>query len=331
MVWAAGTPVGALGRVTLAAGVVWARIGRLLAISAAALLVGLAGAALYHALHDIGYRAVIDGLTALPGRLVVAALAAAAANFVVLLANDFAALRYARATSPVVSTLLASFCGYAVGNFVGFGALSGGAVRYRVYARAGMSGAKVARISLFIAAAFAIGATETFGLGLALRSGEIARLYGLPADSLRLVAALILAATVAGLIGCALGRRSLRLGPLAIELPGLGLVLCQIVVNVGEITLGASVLWLLLPASGIDFPGFVVIYTAAATLGVLSHAPGGIGVFDAAVLYAIGAHGSTSVVAAALVAYRAIYFLLPMAIATVLLLALELQRLPRRV
>ena len=59
--------------------------------------------------------------------VIVPALAVTAVDFVVLFANDFGALRYAGASAPVTSTLLASFCGYALGNFIGFGALSGGA------------------------------------------------------------------------------------------------------------------------------------------------------------------------------------------------------------
>ena len=93
--------------------------------------------------------------------VIVAALAATAIDFVVLFGNDFGALRYAGATPPVTSTLLASFCGYALGNFIGFGALSGGAVRYRIYRAVGVSQAKIARITIYIAAAFGIGAAET--------------------------------------------------------------------------------------------------------------------------------------------------------------------------
>jgi phosphatidylglycerol lysyltransferase len=167
-------------------------------------------------------------------------------------------------------------------------------------------------------------------LGLAFRAREIAQIYGIPYEPLRLVAALILAATAAVLIGCALGRRSFRLGSLTIELPSSGLVLAQIAVTMVDIVVAAGTLRVLLPASGVDFSVFVVIYTAALSLGVLSHTPGGIGVFDAAVFCAIGTHGSPSAVAAALVTYRAIYFLLPFAVAAVLLAASELRRLLRR-
>jgi phosphatidylglycerol lysyltransferase len=282
--------------------------------------------ALHHVLYDIPYRGLINSLASMSSWVIVAALAATAVDFVVLFANDFGALRYARASPPITSTLLASFCGYALGNFIGFGALSGGAVRYRIYRAAGVSRGKIARITIYIAAAFGTGAGATIGLGLAFRAQEIAQLYGIPYEWLRLIAALILAATAVVLIGCALGRQSFRLGPVTIELPSSGLVLVQIIVTMVDIVVASGTLWVLLPASSVDFPTFVVIFTGALSLGVLSHAPGGIGVFDAAVLYALGMQGSPSAVAA-LVTYRAIYFLLPFALAAVLLAATELRRL----
>jgi phosphatidylglycerol lysyltransferase len=269
-------------------GVASARLRRLLAISATLSMGGLAVAALHHVLHDVSYRGLIDSLAAMSSWVIVAALAATAVDFVVLLANDFGALRYALAAPPVTSTLLASFCGYALGNFIGFGALSGGAVRYRIYRTVGVSPPKIARITIYIATAFGIGAAATIGLGLAFRAHQLAQLYAIPYESLRLIAVLILAATAAVLIGCAFGRQSFRLGPLTIELPSSGLVLVQIAVTMVDIVVAAGTLWVLLPASGVDFLAFVVIFTAALSLGVLSHAPGGIGVFDAVVLYAVG-------------------------------------------
>jgi phosphatidylglycerol lysyltransferase len=307
-----------------------ARLRHLLAVSATISMGALAVFALCHVLHDISYRGLIDSLASMSSWVIVAALAATAIDFVVLFGNDFGALRYAGATPPVTSTLLASFCGYALGNFIGFGALSGGAVRYRIYRAVGVSQAKIARITIYIAAAFGIGAAETIGLGLAFRAREIAQLYGIPYDSLRLIAALILAATAAVLVGCALGRQRFRLGPVTIELPSSGLLLLQIAVTMVDIVVASGTLWVLLPVSGVDFPAFVVIYTAALSLGVLSHMPSGIGVFDATVLYAVGMQGSPSAFAAALVTYRTIYFLLPFALAAVLLAASELRRLLRR-
>jgi phosphatidylglycerol lysyltransferase len=312
--------------VTYPVGATPAHLRLFLAVSATSLIGGLALAALYHFLHDLSYRGLIESLASISCRAISAALLATMLSYILLFANDFSALYYARAAPPLGATLLASFCGYALGNFIGLGALSGGAVRYRIYTAAGLSRGKIARITVYIAAAFGIGASETIALGLAFRSREIAQLYAIPYEALRLAAAVVLGATVAVLIGRALGRRALRIGPLAIELPSSRLVLAQIAVTVVDIVLAAGTLWVLLPATVLDFPTFVTIYAAALSLGVLSHAPGGIGAFDAAVLYAVGTQGSPSTIAAALVVYRVIYFLLPFAIAAGLLAAAERQR-----
>jgi phosphatidylglycerol lysyltransferase len=306
------------------------RFYRGLAISAAVSIGCLSVAALYHAVRDISYGGLINSLTTIRATTIAAALAATTLSFAVGLANDFMALRYARARSPIISTILASFCGNALGNFIGFGLLSGGAVRYRFYAATGISAGKIARITLYIAVAFGIGTIETIGLGLWLRAHEIARLYGMPYGLLRFIAAVILAAAVAMLISCALGPRHVRLGPATIELPSLPLVFIQIIVTSCDVVIASSVLWVLLPSSGIDFLAFVVIYALALSLGFLSHTPGGIGVFEAAVFYAIGTQSPPNAVAAALAAYRTIYSLSPFGIAASLLAASELRRLRRR-
>ena len=307
-----------------------ASLRRLLAVSATISMGGLAAAALHHLLQNVSYRGLIDSLAAMSSWVIVGALAATAVDFVVLSANDFAALHYARAAPPIAATLLASFCGYAIGNFIGFAALSGGAVRYRVYSAVGVPPPKIARITVYIATAFGIGAAATIGFGLALRAHEVARLYGIPYESLRLIAVLLLAGTAALLTACAFGRKSFRLGRGTIELPSPGLIFVQIGATMIDIVVASGTLWVLLPASSIDFVTFVVIFTAALSLGILSHAPAGIGVFDAAVVYAIGTRGSPNAVAAALITFRAIYFLLPFSIASVLLAASELRRWLRR-
>jgi phosphatidylglycerol lysyltransferase len=314
---------------TLSTGAAPHRVYCVLAISATVSIGGLTVAALYNALHDISYRDLIDSLTSMRSSIIAAALAATAASYVVALANDFVALRYADACSPIASTIPASFCGYALGNFVGFGILSSSAVRYRFYAAAGVSSDKIARIAIFIATAFGVGATVTIGLGLALRAREIARLCGLPYEPLRFITVLILSMTIALLVGCVLGRRNVRFGLVTIELPSLGLVLIQISLTIVEIVTASSVLWVLLPGSGIDFLAFVVIYAVALLLGFVSHAPGGIGVFEAAVLYAVGTQSPPSAVAAALVVYRTIYFILPFIVAALWLTAIELRRFRR--
>ena len=101
--------------------------------------------ALYNIARGISYDELAESLRAIPPKAILAALAATVGSYAVLLANDATALRYARAKPPVTAILLASFCGYALGNAVGLGSLSGSAIRYRVYSLVGLSSGQIGK------------------------------------------------------------------------------------------------------------------------------------------------------------------------------------------
>jgi phosphatidylglycerol lysyltransferase len=293
--------------------------------------VGLVALALCQMPRTLNVSALVGALRSIPPRTIAGALAATTVSYIALLANDFLGLRYAGATPPLTTTLMASFCGYALGNAVGFGSLSGGAVRYRVYTSAGLSAGQVARVTIFIAAASGVGITAATAFGLAMRAHEIARLLSISPLQLYGVAGLVLGLAAFFLIFCAAKNEPLHLGTLRIRLPNPGLVVAQLGITLIDVGAAAAALWILLPATNVDFLGFVTIYAAAVGLGVLSHAPGGFGVFELALFYSVGASGPPNVVAASLVAYRAIYFLIPVVPAITLLAASEIRRVCRQV
>jgi phosphatidylglycerol lysyltransferase len=303
-----------------------ARLRKFLVIASALIVGGLVLLALYQTTRTMSYHGLVATLRSMPARTILAALAATAASFAVLIANDLSALSYVRAKPPLATIVLASFCGYALGNAIGMGSLSGGAVRYRVYAAAGLSAGQIARVTIFIAVAFGLGVAAATALGLLLRARELGPLVALSPLMLRAIAGLALVLIAALLVFCAGERAPLRCGPVRIELPALRLVVFQLAIGILDIAAASTCLWVLIPETGVDFIGFATIYGAAVGLGVLSHAPGGLGVFEAVMLYAIGRESPVDAVAAALVAYRAIYFLLPVVIATTLLAGAEIRR-----
>jgi phosphatidylglycerol lysyltransferase len=308
-----------------------ARLRTGLTLVAVLVVAGVVAAALHSALRGISLAAVVESLRVLPLGAITLSLAATALSFPVLLGNDIAALRYAGAAPPRRAIALASFCGYALGNAIGFGGLSGGAVRFRLYGAAGVPAGKIARVTLFIGVAFGVGVSQTIALGLLFRAEPIAALSGLPVPVLHGLAALVIAAFLGLLAVCAVRPVTVRIGPVAIETPGPRLLLAQLLVTMADMTLAATALWVLLPPTAIDFPGFAAIYVVALGLGVLSHAPGGLGVFDATLLFAVGAGSSANAVAAALLAYRLIYFGLPFALAATLMSCHEIRRSLSRV
>ncbi len=298
----------------------------MLIFSSVLIIGGLVFVALHEMTREVSFHALAGTLRSMPLRTIIAALGATVASYAAVFAGDLVGLRYAGAKPSLPATLLASFCGSSLGNAIGFGSLSGGAVRYRLYAAAGLSPRQIARVTIFIAAAFGIGVATTTALGLAIRTREIAQLLAMSPLPLGGAAGLVLGLTAALIVFCATGRMPLRVGPLRIELPSSRLVLVQLGITMIDVVAAATSLWVLLPAIGIDFVAFATIYAAALGLGVLSHAPGGLGVFEAALLYSIGAVGPTGALLAALLAYRAIYFLLPLVVASTLLVGSEITR-----
>jgi phosphatidylglycerol lysyltransferase len=281
---------------------------------------------LQKATAGISFDAMVATLRATSPSALLASVAATFLSFVALLGYDLSGLRYVGARPPLTAALLASFCGFAIGNTVGLGAFSGGAVRYRLYSAAGLSPGQIARVIFFIAIAFGIGLATITALGLVVRAEEVGGLLGAPSEPLRSAAAVILVSALAFLFFCAARRTPLQLGPVEFAPPGVHLVLIQIGLTALDILAAATALWVLLPTAGTSFIAFAAVYAAALTLGVLSHVPGGLGVFEVAILFAIGNKAAPSTVAAALVVYRAVYFLLPLLLATVLLASFEARR-----
>ena len=276
---------------------------------------------------QLDFQLLVSALRATATANCAAAAATAALSYLALVGYDICGLRYAHAHAPLRTILLASFCGFAIGNAVGLGAFSGGVVRYRLYMAAGLSPGQIARTIVFISIAFGIGLATISALGLLLHAGEVSQLLAISSEPLRLVAAIILSLAVGFLIFCAMRRTPLRRGPIEIEVPDAPLVLAQILFAAIDVLAAAATLWVLLPPLGISFFAFAAIYATALALGVLSHIPGGLGVFELVILYAVGGNAPVNAVAAALVIYRAIYFLAPFLLSSVLLASFELRGL----
>jgi phosphatidylglycerol lysyltransferase len=290
-------------------------------------IAGLVFWRLERALAGVSPDALATALQETPRSALEMALAATAASYVTLFGYDLSGLRYARARPPLLSALLASFCGYAIGNALGFGVFSGGAVRYRIYSAAGLSAGQIARVILFISVAIGVGLGSLAAIGLLLCADRAGRLLGIPPEPVQAAGMVLLMAALSVVAFLAIRQRPLKIGLLSIEPPGAGLIAAQLAVTIADILAAAAVLWFLLPPTGIDFFQFAAIFAAALGLGVLSHVPGGLGVFELVILYAVGDKAPVSAVAAALLAYRAIYFLVPLSVSTVLLAGFEARRL----
>lgn len=253
------------------------------------------------------------------------AVVATAASFVALTGYDFSSLRYVGARVKPRVVMLTSFIAYALGNTIGLGVLTGGAVRLRMYTAAGVGAAPVGRAIAFNALAFGFGISTIGAIGLLWGAGEVADVVHIHANLLRSLAVLMLMSATAFVTVCAL-RRELGFGSrLRLKLPAAPLALQQLAISVLELVFSAAALWFLLPHTEVGFASFVAFYAIAITLGIISHVPGGLGVFEAVMLLAFSGQLPVEKLAGALVLYRGVYYLLPLLVAVALLAALELR------
>ena len=298
------------------------------------LLFGVALIACRKMLSELDIYALHDSVLSTPSSALYGALAATAFGFIVLLGYEWSASRYASVSLKPQTLAMGGFTAFAIGNAIGLSMLSGGSVRYRLYSRKGVGAGEVARMTLF----------ASLSLGCALPPlAALATLSNLPAASQALhlspwLLGVVSVAIIAGtfLLGLGIYRRRLpeqpiphnllvKVGRRTLRLPGLKLTLLQLAITALDVLAAATVLYLLLPEAP-PFAPFVLVYLLALAAGVLSHVPGGVGVFEAILLAAFANELGAAPLAAALLLYRLIYVLLPLLLACIVLLINEGKR-----
>ncbi|MFC2969462.1 bifunctional lysylphosphatidylglycerol flippase/synthetase MprF [Acidimangrovimonas pyrenivorans] len=271
--------------------------------------------ALVRLLGPIKMSDVLAGARAMPTSSLLAALGATAAGYAALIGYDWSALRHIGRKLPFPVVAAGGFLGYSLGNTIGISILSGGAVRYRIYSAFGINAMEIAAISTFVALAFGLGISVIGLAALSLRPDALVNVMALPLHQLRLLAlvALILVVLVMGWISVT--GRGLKLWRFELRAPSPGILLGQLAFTAIDTCAAALALYVLMPQGAPDFLTFLVVYATAVMVGVLSHVPGGLGVFESVVIAALPAGVSVEHAAVALLLFRMIYYLVPFGIA----------------
>lgn len=293
---------------------------RRLAPAIGTLLFGASLAFLARELEQLGPARLSHALRAVPSHALTLALILTIVNYALLTLQDQLAVTYAGATVPRGQVAFASFIAYAVSNSVGFALLSGTSARYRFYARWGVGPGQLSRIVLFYSVSFWVGLGLVAG-GSLLLAPPAGLDAVLPAAGLRAAGAVILLVIGVYIGGCLSGQRAVRFARWTVPVPTPALMAAQVCVSVCDWLLAAGVLFVLLPpAARPAFLPFAGAFAAAQFAGLASHVPGGLGVFDSLIVVFLRDHVGVADLASALVAYRVIYYIVPLAAALVLLL-----------
>jgi glycosyltransferase 2 family protein len=238
---------------------------------------------------------------------------------------DGLALVHLREKVPLHITALASFTSYAISFTLGFPLITGGAVRFWIYGPAGLTAGRVARLTIIAGITFWLGMGLVVGAGLIGDPEAIGGIDHFSVLANQLIGAGLVALLAAYLIWVVMLRSHGRRKFLGLELPGPTLTMGQIALGVIDIGSAAGALYVLLPkGAGISYITFSALYSFACMLGIASHAPGGIGVFEATMLRGVG--GPSEPILASLFLFRAIYYLIPFILAMALLGAHEALR-----
>ena len=319
----ARTVLGALHRAALFCDkkIGWNRLGVVLSVA----IIAIAAIVLYRILRTINAGEVMEAVVTTDWHdIALAALFVAGGYFTLTFYDLFALRTIGRTDVPYWGAALAGFTSYSVGHNVGASVLTGGAVRYRVYSAWGLSAIEVAKICFVAGLTFWLGNATVLGLGIAYAPLAASAIDQLPAWLNRLGALLIL--LVLALYVSWVWRKPRIVGRegWSVALPGGPLTLLQIGIGIIDLGFCALAMYMLVPEEpNIGFVTLAVIFVSATLLGFASHAPGGIGVFDAAMLVALWQFDKEDVLAGLLL-FRLLYYIVPFALSLLILGGREL-------
>jgi uncharacterized membrane protein YbhN (UPF0104 family) len=302
------------------------------AVSAAISLSFLAAAAfvLHRLLHDIDIGKVVAALDAQSIKRIAIAGAFVVAGYVTLTFYDLFALRtIGHHQVPYSVAALASFTSSTIGHSLGAAVLTGGLVRLRVYAPWGLLIADIAKIALLTGMTFWLGNIVLLGGAITYAPGAAGAIDHLPDWGNRTLGVAGLCAIAGYLAWLAPRPRVLGWSGWRLVLQSQRLTLVQIGIGAVDLSLVTLAMYVLLPATpAVGLATVLVTVLIATLLGTVSHAPGGLGVIEATMLIGL-AQFQREELLAALITFRALYFVLPLFFATLSLGLRELRVLAR--
>lgn len=294
------------------------RLGKVFAFA----LLAVVAVALFRYAGSVDWPGVREALKGYPAALLWSAAGLAVASYLLYCGYDLAARRYAGHDLSTPRVLTAAFVSYAFN--LNLGALIGGVgFRFRMYLRAGVGAGVIARIVAFSIVANWLGYAALAGLLLVLEPEPLANAAGLRTSYLTAAGVIALALVAAYLLACAgLRGRVLRIRGHEYRLPPPALALLQLALSSLNWLTIATILFVLLGRE-LPYPVVLGALLAGAVFAALVHIPAGLGALEAAFFTLLGGHAEPPQLIAALLVYRAIYYIAPLLLAILAYLGLE--------
>jgi hypothetical protein len=275
----------------------------------------------YRAFRDHSVADIAEAVARIPFTNLALAFVCAAASYLCLTGFDTLAVRHAGHSLPYRKIALTSFVSLSIGHNVGVAVLSSGALRYRFYSGFGLSAVEVGEIILFCAFTVGLGLMSLAGIVLLLRPDLGSSMIGLVPAAARGVGVLCLALAGAYVLLAWRRRRPFRIRGHDFSVPNARIAAAQVAVGTANFAFVAASLHQLRPGAA-EYTETVAAYVLGNATALVSHVPGGLGVLE----YVISSLVAQGNVIGALIAFRIVYFLVPLVLGSTLLAGAELAR-----
>jgi phosphatidylglycerol lysyltransferase len=278
-------------------------------------------------LRAVSWPDLMTDVVGLPRGQLALAILLTALNYAVLTGYDQLAFAYIGKVLPRARIAWTSFLAYAIANNVGFMMLSGASVRYRFYTRWGVTTEELSRLVFSYSVTFWLGLFALGGLSLVVAPLPVAR--ELPAAYLAAVAGwLLMLVPAAYVVIASVRRQPVRVWRFQLPMPSARIAAAQLALSCIDWALSGAVLYVLLPPSSLSFAGFLGLFFVAILLGMASHVPGGVGVFEGLMVLLLKPYLTSGELVPALVVFRGVYYFLPLSVALLALIADDVHQQP---
>ena len=284
----------------------------------------LAAYMIYRQLSKYSLDELKNAILSIPMNHLLWALLASFVGYIALSTYDYLALRYIRIKLAAWKWILTGFVGFSVSNNAGHAIVSGGAVRYRFYSKWGISPSDIVKMVTFSGFTYLVACFFLIIVGYFLTPEHA---FG-GNDSTKMSTFITMILSVIGLCiylwASIYYKKDLVIKGVDFKMPKFSLALKQIFIGSLDILMASLVLYfVLISFIEIDFFTFMGAFIIAQVLGVYSQVPGGLGVFELVFSNILPGQDNQAILFGALIAYRIIYYLLPLILSGIVLVIYE--------
>lgn len=274
---------------------------------------------IYSILSSISLKEVYVLATLIKSSSISIAALFAILSYICLIGYDFIATTQGNVRASYSLVTLAAFTSCCICFNLGFPIVTGPAIRYWLYSRENVSPKQIVYITTITSITFLLGLVVLGCIGLIFGANDLSRLYNYSKYLNLLLGILILASIIIFLIWNTLAPRYIQVHSFSINLPSNYFLIMQLVLGGIEQAFAAGALYQFIPENAhINFYAFSVIYILSCLIGIISHSPGGIGVFESSIMHALP-HIAPQNALAGLLMFRIVYYLFPLLLTIIIL------------